>query len=319
MARRRHSCGDFNPRTPCGVRPSAFRSAVRVGPGFQSTHPVWGATVPSGQGAFYLEISIHAPRVGCDYIRVSKTGGGALFQSTHPVWGATSEAIRASRATTDFNPRTPCGVRHILGRNRLGRKNFNPRTPCGVRPLWTGCPLRWRNFNPRTPCGVRRVSLLVQIGGYPGFQSTHPVWGATIILPQDYQPYFLISIHAPRVGCDRQQLRGYQPLRISIHAPRVGCDAGWHAGDVVAAGISIHAPRVGCDKFYPYLKVFNGISIHAPRVGCDMERNIRDIIKDISIHAPRVGCDAPVQPHILPAPVFQSTHPVWGATLPSTA
>ena len=34
----------------------------------------------------------------------------------------------------------------------------------------------------------------------------------------------------------------------------------------------------------------------------------------ISIHAPRVGCDAQDFPFLLGSDVFQSTHPVWGAT-----
>ena len=35
--------------------------------GFQSTHPVRGATLPPAIGTEQLRISIHAPREGCDY------------------------------------------------------------------------------------------------------------------------------------------------------------------------------------------------------------------------------------------------------------
>ena len=37
--------------------------------------------------------------------------------------------------TGNFNPRTPCGVRHekpVIVDHKNG--DFNPRTPCGVRP-----------------------------------------------------------------------------------------------------------------------------------------------------------------------------------------
>ena len=34
----------------------------------------------------------------------------------------------------------------------------------------------------------------------------------------------------------------------------------------------------------------------------------------ISIHAPRVGCDAFIKIQLVGAYLFQSTHPVWGAT-----
>ena len=59
----------------------------------------------------------------------------------------------------------------------------------------------------------------------------------------------------------------------------------------------------------------NLISIHAPRVGCDGE-NARFYAEGggISIHAPRVGCDAGYDYEGVQMAVFQSTHPVWGAT-----
>ena len=57
------------------------------------------------------------------------------------------------------------------------------------------------NFNPRTPCGVRP--------DMPAVQSADNV----------------ISIHAPRVGCDRVEVIIVDTLSISIHAPRVGCDS----------------------------------------------------------------------------------------------
>ena len=56
------------------------------------------------------------------------------------------------------------------------------------------------------------------------------------------------------------------------------------------------------------------ISIHAPREGCDHDGNAKGIRFSISIHAPREGCDL-LTPPILPAvTIFQSTHPVRGAT-----
>ena len=78
------------------------------------------------------------------------------------------------------------------------------------------------------------------------FQSTHPVRGAT--KPDgDVQFYLLISIHAPREGCDQRD-RGQRALcqNISIHAPREGCDTLLCERHRVPR-ISIHAPREGCD------------------------------------------------------------------------
>ena len=56
---------------------------------FRSTHPVRGATIPYVLPDRLRAISIHAPRAGCD-----------------------QKEADARRAKNDFDPRTPCGVRH---------------------------------------------------------------------------------------------------------------------------------------------------------------------------------------------------------------
>ena len=103
--------GDFNPRSPCGERHRRFCSKGGFCL-FQSTLPVWGATDQS-----------------------TSASAKKLFQSTLPVWGATSLrstvlgrtmiSIHAPRVGsddrchghagngTDFNPRSPCGERHL--------------------------------------------------------------------------------------------------------------------------------------------------------------------------------------------------------------
>ena len=58
---------------------------------------------------------------------------------------------------------------------------------------------------------------------YSEFQFTHPVWGATDT-PELGELSLVVSIHAPRVGCDPGRLREEQGITVSIHAPRVGCD-----------------------------------------------------------------------------------------------
>ena len=123
---------------------------------FQSTRPVWGATVRRGDRGDGHPISIHAPRAGCDL-----------------------DTEKPLVHVDDFNPRTPCGVRRWASRSSdLPRQYFNPRTPCGVR-RWIRLLLPGTtNFNPRAPCGAR---LCVRHAGDPArrFQSTRPVWGAT--------------------------------------------------------------------------------------------------------------------------------------------
>ena len=56
---------DFNPRTPCGVRP-VWRLRRATLKGFQSTHPMRGATSVALAEGNFEGISIHAPHAGCD-------------------------------------------------------------------------------------------------------------------------------------------------------------------------------------------------------------------------------------------------------------
>ena len=122
--------GDFNPRTPCGVRLSGLE-IIQHFQTFQSTHPLRGATTT--------------------VIQCRCTQG---FQSTHPLRGATRK-MRARMRAKNFNPRTPCGVRLLLLSSGCLPSYFNPRTPCGVRHYSIAQSAWQENFNPRTPCGVR--------------------------------------------------------------------------------------------------------------------------------------------------------------------
>ena len=145
------------------------------------------------------------------------------FQSTHPVWGATTAHMGRAARTWNFNPRTPCGVRRRSTGHPRPPGRFQsthlvwgatastgstwpakwisihaPRVGCDQSRSGCYCPRRY--FNPRTPCGVRRSSKSLWLA-IVEFQSTHPVWGATVT-PEAHRPPGSISIHAPRVGCD---------------------------------------------------------------------------------------------------------------------
>ena len=244
-----------------------------------------------GNRVVHLRISIHAPRAGCDSI-----------------------VHLSAAAIADFNPRTPCGVRHHAGglppategisihapragcdltpsTRSVRPAHFNPRTPCGVRLPACTQPSHASNFNPRTPCGVR-------------LQSGH---GRRV------KKYF-----NPRTPCGVRRQTGTAKRTehgISIHAPRAGCDPPFSIAAKIIFCISIHAPRAGCDRTAPPAPHPRLISIHAPRAGCDARAAsaARDDAGDfnprtpcgvrrrrrastsgassISIHAPRAGCD----------------------------
>ena len=125
---------------------------------------------------------------------------------------------------------------------------------------------------------------------FPSFQSTHPVWGATS--PAGcWEVVKVISIHAPRVGCDR-----YSPM------------------STICTIISIHAPRVGCDpagrQCWAWPGYFN------PRTPCGVRRSSNTQRRYIPYFNPRTPCGVR-QEQYKDVPCireFQSTHPVWGAT-----
>ena len=88
-----------------------------------------------------------------------------------------------------------------------------------------GCEHEISIHAPREGCDNDRVHqrILHQL-----FQSTHPVRGATELVPEA-GGYGAISIHAPREGCDTDVLNdALGDIIISIHAPREGCDVGCH-------------------------------------------------------------------------------------------
>ena len=125
--------GDFNPRTPCGVRQAHFNH-MEEGIEFQSTHPVWGATQPLQRMGTDDRISIHAPRVGCDQGRRRGPRQGRGFQSTHPVWGATTTTV-GHNTDGQFQSTHPVwGATPPPPWQCPNPAYFNPRTPCGVRP-----------------------------------------------------------------------------------------------------------------------------------------------------------------------------------------
>ena len=115
------------------------------------------------------------------------------FQSTRPVWGATWLRPLGQSCQKDFNPRAPCGARQHL--RPFSRRSYN--------------------FNPRAPCGARLMDQAAAAGNNE-FQSTRPVWGATIKTRQLVSQQ-IISIHAPRVGrddtetLDTEQCRNFNP------------------------------------------------------------------------------------------------------------
>ena len=123
------------------------------------------------------------------------------------------------------------------------------------------------------------------------FQSTHLVWGATyddfLHLSSSH-----ISIHAPRVRCDR--MSGLDSV-IGVHFnPRTSCEVRRKH----TCGDNRH------DRFQSTHLVWGATAHRANQNG----------VFSISIHAPRVRCDNQERARGPTDYLFQSTHLVWGAT-----
>ena len=191
----------FNPRTSCEVRRYIDMDDTRDKI-FQSTHLVWGATISAFLSGIVIYISIHAPRVRCDDLSPFLLQYFFEFQSTHLVWGATFLSRIYNFRCFYFNPRTSCEVRPRFSRFFIAASSFQS-THLVWGATWilkSGGKRKW-HFNPRTSCEVRQAVILMVLM-YLSFQSTHLVWGATMNMPYSTINCY-ISIHAPRVRCDR--------------------------------------------------------------------------------------------------------------------
>ena len=142
------------------------------------------------------------------------------------------------------------------------------------------------------------------------------MWGATVaVLSSPVAD--TISIHAPHVGCDLCY-SCYKKL-VFYFNPRTPCGVRLQGGifSVYYRVFQSTHPMWGATGFVVWLMVKTKISIHAPHVGCDQKNfKILGVVLTISIHAPHVGCDFGRLLIRFVTILFQSTHPMWGATSP---
>ena len=172
--------GNFNPRASCGARPALFHTGIRSAL-FQSSRPLRGATSIGSVPAT----------------------SAAAFQSSRPLRGATLGTSSVILSWLNFNPRAPCGARHVRHLTTPHSKHYNPRAPCGARPTAPQTMSLSRDFNPRAPCGARPadcgggraaggISILAPLAGRDNglnicavktsrFQSSRPLRGATVV------------------------------------------------------------------------------------------------------------------------------------------
>ena len=124
----------FNPRAPCGAR-LHYRLGLAFGDGISIHAPHAGRDREvSATSVSMVLISIHAPHAGRDPQGANIRHGNASFQSTRPMRGATKKNQKYLYHHSHFNPRAPCGARRVYKFVKDWLPwYFNPRAPCGAR------------------------------------------------------------------------------------------------------------------------------------------------------------------------------------------
>ena len=153
---------------------------------FQSTRPLWGATLAPYWRGRGEAISIHAPLVGRDPIPCPST----------------------RRRPWNFNPRAPCGARRARTQFSACTARFQSTRPLWGATYWSiGDRKAVTLFQSTRPLwGATAAGTDNWSGGWT-FQSTRPLWGATDRYSVPDRGTHNISIHAPLVGrdCCRQK------------------------------------------------------------------------------------------------------------------
>ena len=265
----------FNPRVPCGTRP------VAVAPEIAAAHISTHASLAGRDFYGYLSfgrngISTHASLAGRDItfdslrpaqvISTHASLAGRDHSTSRPA-PCVRISTHASLAGRDellhidpldliyFNPRVPCGTRHIDRDQQGNEKAFQPTRPLRDATRITSpfsYPLR---FQPTRP--LRDATQQFFVGGVVLFISTHASLAGRDIALRDIVRYNqMISTHASLAGRDGSPLLPLILRHSSTHASLAGRDLIFPA-DVEIRMISTHASLAGRDpipRFFPFLR-----------------------------------------------------------------
>ncbi len=328
----------FNPRRPYGRR-QIHQVQTEIDRLFQSTPPIWTATVPMDKLAPKLihfnprrpygrrlisvcltarlnAISIHAAHMDGDSMSDSSSLIMVTFQSTPPIWTATFTSPELSTSFMDFNPRRPYGRRHLADFFMSIFRYFNPRRPYGRRRWSWPPPPMPTHFNPRRPYGRRRQQRqkpesLLRISIHAAHMDGDPyLRQVRVRVRGNFNP------RRPYGRRRDQRLLGLRAGNISIHAAHMDGD---HANSLDLAWDLHFNPRRpygrrrGREKAVKRApKNFN------PRRPYGRRRSPYNNlcgISFISIHAAHMDGDDCTQCNKHRFAAFQSTPPIWTATL----
>ena len=175
-------------------------------------------------------------------------------------------------AVSNFNPRTPRGVRLYCFLNPFIRSISIHAPLAGCDPA-SKYYISTNAFQSTHPSRGATSSLVLSSSCLP-FQSTHPSRGATGFFRY---PIGRVNFNprTPRGVRHPEDVRSGHRWNFNPRTPR-----GVRPGTViipVQQAISIHAPLAGCDRQILSIYVQNEISIHAPLAGCDHSSQLLDL------------------------------------------
>ena len=196
----RRRLGDFNPRAPCGARPSARHSSGFMIE-FQPTRPLRGATAHLvGVCRAVQFISTHAPLAGRDRPRLA-----------------------AASPRRNFNPRAPCGARPSYCLTCRAEREFQPTRPlrgatCGHRISAGAC-----RISTHAPLAGRDYSVNL-IDRFPVISTHAPLAGRDNNWRQNRHTHLYFNPRAPCGARHGQEVNRCLRYEISTHAPLAGRD-----------------------------------------------------------------------------------------------
>ena len=330
----RYVPNNFNPRSPYGERHHVQRRiddgrrisihAPRMGSDphgwsrqnprtiFQSTLPVWGATTRQEAGGAVDGISIHAPRMGSDRTCSGRAPRRKHFNPRSP-YGERPQGRPARNQGHGISIHAPRMGSDGIARTAWPQEEISIHAPrMGSDTSASAFANRTGYFNPRSPYGERRQDTGAVIEAKI-FQSTLPVWGATRddARPRRLQVYF--NPRSPYGERQRQYDSKRQTAQFQSTLPVWGATeraAGMGIDVEFQSTLPVWGATCGDNGIYLLLE----ISIHAPRMGSDdapaAVHNGETYFNPRSPYGERhIMFGTPI-----PAELFQSTLPVWGAT-----
>ena len=153
----------------------------------------------------------------------------------------------------------------------------------------------------------------------PAFQSTLPMWGATINAKPACTLYTYFNPHSPCGERRQTRWKGQTPAYFNPHSP-CGERPKRIRESFTAPTFQSTLPMWGATTILTIDATRFHISIHTPHVGSDPVMALSQLSRlCISIHTPHAGSDWRGIFPFWSRPLFQSTLPMRGATLDGVA